>query len=404
VRQLLREHADFRRLFVAAVISMAGDWFAFVALAELVTKLTGRPGAPAFVFAGTVLPMFFASPIAGWAADRFDRKTLLVLADAVRVPLALLLCVAAAVGSTMIAMTAVVLLGVAAAFHDPITSAVVPNLVPPRDLARAQALLGAVWGAMLFVGAGLGGIVAELFGTQTAFVVNAASFGISALLLAAIRKPMQESSAEERRQSSHGGLRDVLKFIVRDRLVRRLVLAKIGVSSANGTVGLLPAIATVQFPTIRLATGFLFAARGLGAMLGPMLARWIGGAAPAARTVIWMCGAATVLYVSVYSVIPLVPIFGLALVLVIVAHLGGGAQWAMSTYGLQVATPDSLRGRVLSLDYGLATLAIGISAVIAGVLADASNATRATWWLCGAGAIYGIGWVIWALALPRPRT
>jgi predicted MFS family arabinose efflux permease len=386
-------------LFIAAVISMAGDWFAFVALADLVTKLTGRPGAPAFVFAGTVLPMFFASPIAGWAADRFDRKALLVLADAVRVPLALLFCVAAAIGSTSLAMTANVLLGFAAAFHDPITSAVVPNLVPPKDLARAQSVLGAVWGAMLFLGAGLGGIVAAKFGMQTAFVVNAASFGVSALLLAAIKKPMQEASAEERRQNT-GGLRAVVKFIVRDRLVRRLIIAKIGVSSANGSVGMLPAIAHARFPGIELATGFLFAARGLGAMLGPMLARWIGGAAPAARTVIWMCGGATVLYVSVYAVIPLVHVFALALLLVVFAHVGGGAQWAMSTYGLQVATPDALRGRVLSLDYGLATLAIGISAIVAGLIADASGATSAVWWLCGAGITYGLGWLVWALSLP----
>src|SRR5262249_60013525 len=85
----------FRGLFRASVVSMAGDWFSYVAVASLVTELTGRPGAPAFVYAATVLPVFFASPIAGALADRFDRKRILVIADVVRVPIALALCLAA---------------------------------------------------------------------------------------------------------------------------------------------------------------------------------------------------------------------------------------------------------------------------------------------------------------------
>src|SRR3977135_1521535 len=64
----------FRRLFLASVGSLAGDWFSFVAVASLVTELTGRPGAPAFVYAATVLPVFLASPLAGTLGDRFGRS------------------------------------------------------------------------------------------------------------------------------------------------------------------------------------------------------------------------------------------------------------------------------------------------------------------------------------------
>lgn len=381
---------------------MAGDWFAFVALADLLTRLTGRQGAPAFVFAATVLPMFFASPIAGAAADRFDRKRLLVGADVVRVPLALALCVAAWIGSPWLAIGAVVALGVAASFHDPITSAVVPNLVPPEQLARAQALLGAVWGSMLLLGAGLGGIVAELLGMQAAFVINAASFAVSAWLIAGIRTPMQEASPEERRErSSTGQIAEAVRYVRKDGLVKRFVLAKVGVSCANGTVGLLPTFAAERFAGTNIATGLLFAARGLGALIGPLLMRRFAGPAPRPRVIVWVCGLSTMLYVAVYALIPLVWSFPLALVAVIVAHLGGGAQWSMSTYGLQVLTPDALRGRVMSLDYGIATLAIGTSAVIAGILADVTGAANATWWLVGAGAVYGATWLAWSLVGTR---
>src|SRR5678816_2278980 len=146
VRALLACNRDFRRLFLASVVSLAGDWFSFVAVADLVTRLTGRPGAAAFVYAATVLPVFLASPVAGAIADRFDRKRILVLSDLARVPIAFALCLAT---STAFAIAAIVLLGIGASFHDPVASAATPNLVPEEDLSAAQALMGAVWGSML---------------------------------------------------------------------------------------------------------------------------------------------------------------------------------------------------------------------------------------------------------------
>ena len=394
-RELLRKNRDFRLLFLASVVSLAGDWFSFVAVADLVTRLTGRPGAAAFVYAATVLPVFLASPIAGAIADRYDRRKILIAADVIRVPLALLLCLAALWGSVALAIAAIIALGIGASFHDPVASAATPNLVAPEDLATAQSLMGAVWGSMLLVGAGLGGIVAEVFGMYTAFVIDAVTFGVSALLIAGIRAPMQESTKHE-----SAGFREVIAFVRRDRLVRRLVLAKVGVSSANGTVGLLPAFGA-KYGGTNIATGLLFAARGLGALLGPIIAKWFTGATPAPRAIVVVVGASTILYCGVYALIPFTPWFALAMVLVVIAHLGGGAQWSISTYGLQVATPDRLRGRIMSLDYGLATLAIGLSSIVAGVLADAFDANSANWWLAGIGAVYGIGWLAWSLPATR---
>src|SRR5262249_60033027 len=106
----------FRGLFRASVLSLGGDWFSYVAAASVVTERTGRPGAPAFVYAATVLPVFLASPLAGAIADRFDRKRILVIADLVRVPIALALCAAAWWHSTPLAIAAVTALAVGASF------------------------------------------------------------------------------------------------------------------------------------------------------------------------------------------------------------------------------------------------------------------------------------------------
>jgi MFS family permease len=400
MRALLVRNPDFRRLFLSSVVSLAGDWFSFVAVAGLVTDLTGRPGAPAFIYAATVLPVFLASPIAGAIADRFDRRRVLVIADLARVPIALLLCVAAWWSSVPLAVAAIIALGVGASFYDPIASAATPNLVAPEDLASAQSLMGAVWGSMLMVGAGIGGLVSELLGRQTAFVIDAASFLVSALLIAGIRRPLQEAGPRPGR-GDRGALAEALRYIRGTPIVSRLVLAKVGVGSSNGIVGLLPAFAHDRFSGTGIATGLLFAARGFGALVGPVLARGATGAVPTRRGIVLTCGVSTLAFCAVYAVFPLVGGFAVALVTVVLAHMGGGAQWSLSTYGLQCETPDHLRGRVMALDYGLATLFIGLSSIAAGLLADAFDEARATWWLAGVGGVYGVAWLGWSLAAVR---
>lgn len=399
-RGLFSRNRDFRRLFLASVISLGGDWFSFVAVADLVTELTGRPGTAAYVYAATVLPVFFASPIAGKLADRFDRRKILILADLFRVPVVLSLCLAAAFSSLPLAVISIILLGVGASFYDPIAAAATPNLVEEGDLADAQALMGMVWGSMLLVGAGLGGVVAEVLGRYTAFAIDAASFLVSAALVAGIRRPMQQPRTET---EDRGRLRDVWTYAKRNPLVGRLLFAKGGVSWANGIVGLLPGFAHGKFAGVPLATGLLFAARGLGALVGPLLARLASGATPSTRAIVFLCALSTLGYGAFYAVFPLVTWFPFALALVALAHLGGGAQWALSTIGLQAATPDHLRGRVMSLDYGLATLGIGTSAIVAGAIADGVNEAWSTWTLAAVAGVYGVVWLVWSWPIVRDR-
>jgi MFS family permease len=401
-RELLVRNRDFRRLFLASVVSLAGDWFSFVAVADLVTELTGSAGAPAFVYAATVLPVFLASPIAGAVADRFDRRRILVIADLARVPIALSLCLAAWWGSVPLAVAAIIALGVGASFYDPIATAATPNLVDKDELASAQSLMGAVWGSMLMVGAGIGGVVAEVFGRQAAFTIDAASFLVSAWLVAGIRRPMQQATQAAREQTRFA---DVFRYVRGNGIVRRLLFAKVGVSSANGIVGLLPAFASHRYAGTSIATGLLFAARGLGALLGPILARGAAGAVPTRRAIVLVCGVSTLSYAAVYAVFPMTAWFPLALVLVVLAHLGGGAQWSMSTYGLQIETPDHLRGRIMAIDYGLATLFIGASSIVAGLLANAYGEASATRWLTVVAALYAFSWLAWSLpAMRRPAS
>ncbi|MGH8906182.1 MAG: MFS transporter [Egibacteraceae bacterium] len=398
---LLRRNPDFRRLFSAAVISLAGDWFAFVAVSGLVNEITGSQGAAAVVFAASVLPVFLASPLAGVVADRVDRRRMMVAADLGRVVPALGLLVAAQRGSAALAIVCVIAIAVMAAFFEPVVSAVLPNLVDAPDLSLAQAVMGSVWGTMLFVGAGVGGLVSQLLGRQTTFALNAATFAVSALLVTRIRRPFRAGPVSSP-ATVLAHLGEVWSFVRPRKVSRALMLAKTGVGLGNGIVGLLPAFAATWFGGGDAAVGLLLASRGLGALIGPLAGRALGR--DDGRRILFICGASICGYGVAYAFLPLTRSLAGAALCVMLAHAGGATQWVLSTYGLQRTTPDAVRGRVMTLDFGLATLAMGVSALLAGGAAELFGLRATSWALVGISISSGVSWLIWTRDLWRSPT
>lgn len=403
---LLRRNADFRRLFFASVVSLAGDWFAFVAVSGLVIDVTGRQGLAAVVFAASVLPIFLIAPVAGVVADRVDRKRMMIAADVARVVPALLLIVAHRQGSAWLAIACVAAIAALAAFFEPVVSAVTPNLVEPADLPLAQSTMGAVWGTMLFVGAGLGGLVAATLGREAAFAVNALSFALSAALVWRIRGAFR-SGPLPAALGVLAHLGEVLRFVGPRKVTKALLTTKAGVGVANGIVGLLPAYAISRFGSGDAGFGLLLGVRGLGALVGPFVGRaliirreerctTIDG-----RRLIAVCGWSIVTYGLAYALLPLTRSLGAAAVLVFLAHLGGGAQWVLSTYGLQATTPDTIRGRVMAADFGFATLAVGLSSLAAGGAAEVFGLRATSWGLAAMAVVYGAAWLAWTAGLRR---
>jgi predicted MFS family arabinose efflux permease len=398
VLHLLGRNPDYRRLFLATVVSLLGDWFAFVAVSGFVTEVTGRPGSAAAVYAASVLPAFLLSPLAGLIADRVDRKRLMVAVDLLRVLPALGLLASLSWRSPVLAIVCVGLLAALSSFFDPVAEASVPNVVAPEDLSLAQAALGSVWGTMLFIGAAVGGLATITFGREASFLLNAATFLVSAGLVWGIRRPLQHHGAPQA-EGAWAQLGEVWTLARQSHLTRSLLITKVGVGLGNGIVGLLPAFAAGRFAAGDVGVGTLLAARGLGALIGPFLGqRWAGDDG---RRILFVCGGSMVSYGLAYALLPLAPSLPLAAVCVLLAHLGGGAQWVLSTYGLQVSTPDSMRGRVLSLDFGLATLAVGVSSLAAGAAAEVVGLAAASWALAGVSLLYGLWWLWWTRHLWR---
>lgn len=403
---LLKRNPAFRRLYAAQLISFAGDWFATVALLGLVLELTGSAAAASLVIVLQTGGFAIASPIAGVLADRLDRRMLMVAADFLRVPVALALLLATTPDTLWICFVALTLLAVGAAVFEPTSSAALPNLVEPEELGDANVLLGSAWGVMLAVGAGLGGIVAATLGRDAAFVLNAASFGLSGLLIIGIRRPFQQP----RRTTAEGGPHEhagnpldaigvVLRFAGRSRLLSALILSKTMFGVGTGVILMLAVFGRDVFQAGDVGIGILYAARGLGALIGPFIARATVGVTD--RGIIRGILGSVITVVIAYGLFPLAPSIWIASLLVFVGHLGGGAQWMLSTYGLQRAAPDVIRGRVFSFDYGLVTLTISASTIVAGILSEQLAPNLAVWAMVALIAAAGAAWFVFTRPLRR---
>lgn len=363
---LLRRNRDFRALFLAQIISFAGDWFAFVALVGLVLDLTGSDLAASLVFVSTMLPTFLAGPVAGPAVDRFDRRRLMVGVCIAQSALALLL-LAVGPGRAWLAFVVQGSISALGAFFAPASSAALPNVVDADDLPSATAMISSTWGAMLAVGAGLGGVFAAVFGRKAAFVADAASFAIAGALIMSLRRPTSEE-ATTTVSTRVRPLRDTaegLRYAWAHRPVLALLCSKMGFGLAGGLASILPVFALRRYSAGDAGIGLLLAGRGLGALVGPLLARRFSSDTGRLLTA---CGVAALVYGGAYVVLPSLPWLALAWVAIAVAHGGGGTQWTLSTYGLQVATPDGLRGRILATDLALVTLTLSLSSLAAGMI------------------------------------
>ncbi len=395
---LLRGNPAFTRLYAAQLISFAGDWFATVALLGLALQLTGSPAVASLLIVVQTGAFALASPIAGVLADRYDRRRLMVAADLARVPVALAFLLARDSDTLWIAFAAAALLSLGAAVFEPTSSASLPNLVEKDELAEANVLIGSAWGTMLAVGAALGGLVAATLGRDVAFAINAASFGASALLIVGIRRSFRARREEGDPPHERGGvaesIRVVLRFARGNRTLAALLLAKTTFGVGTGVIVLLAVFGRDVFKAGDAGIGILFAARGLGALIGPFLVRSIVGVSE--RGLIGGIAASFGIFAVSYALLPLAPILPLAAVAVFAGHLGGGAQWTLSSYGLQRAAPDAIRGRVFSFDYGLVTLTITLSTLVAGFLAERYSPAITTWTMVGLAAIAAVGWISFA--------
>jgi hypothetical protein len=222
---------------------------------------------------------------------------------------------------------------------------------------------------------------------------------MAAALAWRIRRPTQADRTDAPQRAGRA-LVEALRYIVRRPRVASLVTVKSAVGLGNGVLTTFPLLASTVFHVGAAGTGLLFAARGLGALVGPLLLRRV-----LLRRSWLLPGLAVSMgtYGLMYLGVSVSRWFPLAVALIVVAHTAGGGNWAMSTYALQAEVPDALRGRVFATDVMIATLSISVSQLVIGGFVDHVRPQRLIAW-CGAVTLtYSVGWrLVTARLMRRP--
>jgi MFS family permease len=386
--RLVRENRNFRRLWLAQIVSEIGDWFYTLAIYSLLLQLTGRASSVAMALVLQVLPQTFIGPTAGVVNDRVSRKRVMIVADVVRVVIVLSMLLVRS--RTMVWLVYPLLLceTLMAAFFEPARSSVIPNITKKEDVIVANTLGSTTWSLNLVLGATLGGVVGALLGRDAVFVLNALSFLVSALLIAGMH--FAEPHAEHAGPFRTSELFDYSPVLEGVRYVRgkRTLLATVFAKAGNLVIGPSWVLFTVMgqkyFPVrwhnldpqrgAMLGMSLLLGARGLGALIGPLFsAPWAGHQDRRLRLGIFYGYLVTALG---YTLIGRAGSVWMACLWAAIAHCGGSTVWVFSTTLLQLNTDDRFRGRVFSADLGLCMLTIAVGAYVCGVFLDGGISAR----------------------------
>ncbi len=380
---------DFRHLFLAELVVFGADWFVMVPLLVLLPKLTGSGVWGALVLAVDTGITALLLPYSGAVADRVDRRKIMMAANLAALAGILLLLGVRSAGTAWLALVAIGAVAVAKAFYSPAAQAALPNVLDPADLAAGNAVAGSAWGTMTVVGASLGGMLSAAAGPYVSFWVAAGGLAAAAGLAARIRRPLQAPRDPQlAAPRTWPAIHEALRYIAHRPRVLALVTVKSAVGLGNGVLTVFPLLAAV-YGAGPVGTGLLFAFRGAGALVGPILMRRV------LTNRAWLLTGLALsmsLYGLAYVGASVVGWFPLVLVLVLLAHLGGGSNWVLSNYALQGEVPDRLRGRVFATDMMLATLAISASQLVVALLVDQVSERSV---LAGCGlvtVVYAVGW------------
>lgn len=405
---LICHNQNYRYLWLSQVISQLGDWFNLIASATLVADLSGSGLAIGGLFLARLLPPFVLGPFAGVVADRLDRRKILIMSDLLRFIIVLgFLLVQTEQDIWLIYLLTIVQLSVSA-FFEPARAAILPGLVKREELVTANALAATTWSTMLALGAALGGLATALFGVSVAFVIDAASFLISAWFVSRINLSATIPSPEAAAQSEVGwrAYLNGLGYLWRHPAI--LVIALIKASAALAFGGMYVVEVTFAKEVFLLGAdgsgtlGLLYFAGGVGTGLAPVLARWITG--DDLRTMYWAILFTYMASFIGYFMMGWAYTLPVLLIATVIRGAGEGTNWVYSSSLLQMQVPDHFLGRVFAFDFAMLTLTSSLSTLWVGWAGDSLGWTpyQIALALSLIPLISTIGWLIYlSLRLKR---
>jgi len=369
-------HRNYRVLWFAALASTIGTWMQSYAQSWLVFDLTHSTfylGLDSFL---GQLPIILFMLIGGVVADRHDRRRLLTGSQLVQAFAALSLALLVATGQVTIALIFLLSFtaGCGQAFGGPAYQAMIPSLVPRRDLPNAIALNSTQFNLSRVLGPMAGGAVLAAVGVVWCFTLNGLSFFIVVVALASMT--LAPHVPNPKPIELRNELKNGLHYVRDTRLMLVLtVLAFVTTFLAMPVSTFLPAFATTvlhgdQAPETRL--WMLMACQGLGAIVGALIIGSVGRFKHMGRALL---GGQIMLalFVAAFASSRSLP---LSLVLIFLAGVASMAVFSMSFSLVQLTVPDNLRGRVLSIYMVALRGGWPLGALVAGFLSDRFTASH----------------------------
>ena len=373
--ELLRKARDFRLLFLAAVGSGVGTRLAVLALMVDVWDRTQSGKWVAVLLVTDFVPIILIGVLLGSFLDRFSRRKLMIASDLLR---AAVFCALPFAGSAAAVVALAGVAGLATGFFRPASYAGLPNLVPDEELADANGLFQAAENLTWMLGPLLGGVLLSYTSPDGAYWFNAATFVVSALLIARIA----ESRLQSEKAESEGHLRDVRAGFALLGRSRALLAVVVAWSLASLAVGISDVaeveLAKVAFDSGNFGLGLLMGASGLGLIFGSL---WAGWATERFGTAI-AYGAAIATMGAGIGLAALSPTVWLASAIVVAVGIGNGVAAVANSLLVQRGTPDTLRGRAFTVAMSLNYSALLIGMMAGGFVSDAVGA-RWSWGIAG---------------------
>jgi predicted MFS family arabinose efflux permease len=407
--RLVRINRNFRRLWLAQIVSEIGDWFYTLSIYTLLLELTGHASSVALALVLQVLPQTFVGPTAGVVNDRLRRKHVMIAADLARCAIVLSMLLIRSRSLVWLIYPLLLAETVMAAFFEPARNSVIPNIASKSEVLVANTLSSATWSVNLLIGASLGGVVAAFFGRNAVFMLNAISFLASAILISGMQfaEPHAESAVGLRPRDlvDYSPVLEGIRYIRSHRTILPTVFAKAGELMIGPSWVIFTVLGAHDFAihwrgvdpagAAMLGMSILLGGRGLGALFGPIAsARWAGRSDRRLQLGI-LFG-----YITIaigYTSLGFSRTVWMAAACALFAHAGGSTVWVFSTTLLQLHTDDRFRGRVFAADLGFSMLTIATGAYVCGRFMDAGVSARSV--AAYTGFIMLLPATTWALAI-----
>src|ERR1700683_580648 len=289
--RLVRGNRNFRRLWLAQIVSEIGDWFYTLSIYTLLLQLTGDASWLALALVLQVLPQTLVGPITGVVNDRLKRKHVMIAADLVRFVVVLSMMFVRSRSTVWLVYPLLLAETTMTAFFEPARSSVIPNIAAESEVLVANTLSSATWSVNLLIGASVGGVVAAFFGRDAVFILNGLSFLAPAILIGGMRfaEPHAEAAMPLRPRDlvDFSPVLEGIRYIRNHPTLFPAVFAKAGEIMVGPSWVIFTVMGAHEFAVhgrgidaaggAMLGMSILLGGRGLGALVGPLVsARWAG--------------------------------------------------------------------------------------------------------------------------------